>query len=69
MNNKEQIYFSHSQIQAIEKAVKEMRINGLVFDTIRIINNGPSVASWIELEPTQTKYLIELGMKAGKHLQ
>jgi hypothetical protein len=66
---KEQVYFSHLQILALEKALNEMRENGLEFDTIvNIHNGGEDHASWIDIEPTQTKYLIQLGMKMGKYL-
>lgn len=65
---KEQIYFNYRQICAIENAVKEMEENGLDFNTITIVNNGEGVGSWIFLQPTETRYIIELGMKAAKFL-
>lgn len=65
----EQVYFSHNQILALEKAIQEMKEAGLEFDTIvNIHNGGTNKASWIDIEPTQTKYLIQLGMKMAKYL-
>ena len=65
----EQVYFSYKQILALEQAIQEMKENGLEFDTIlNIHNGGPDTASWVDIEPTQTKYLIQLGMKMAKYL-
>lgn len=69
-NETEQIYFSYNQIVAIEEAIKEMQMDGISWESIKEIHNGgENHGSWITIEPTQSRYLIQLGMKAAKFLK
>lgn len=64
------IYLSFDQITACEKAVKEIsRDMGILNDSIKIVNNGENHGSWLEVEPTEAKYLFQLGMKTYKIMQ
>lgn len=64
----ETVYFSHAQIMAIEAGIKDLSIDGFENDSITIHNKGEEHGSWIEVEPSTARYLIQLGMKACKHL-
>lgn len=61
------IYLSYFQVQAIEKAAKELEeLFPDIMQTLTIFNNGINRGSWIVLDMPTEAFIFWLGFYAGR---